>query len=60
MESFFETLKVERTHRLCYNTDAIANLEIVNWIDGYSNHRRMHLSMVYKTPVDAEYSLMAA
>ena len=60
MESFFKTLKVERTHRLRYDTRAIAKLDIVDWIEGFYNHRRMHSSIRYKTPAAAESSLMAA
>ena len=57
MESFFKTLKVERTHRLRYDTRAIAKLDIVDWIEGFYNHRRMHSSIGYKTPAAAESSL---
>jgi putative transposase len=60
MESFFKTLKVERTHLLRYETRALAKLDIVDWIEGFYNHRRMHSSIGYKTPVSAESSLMAA
>ena len=60
MESFFKTLKVERTHLLRYDTRAQAKLDIVDWIEGFYNHRRMHSSIGYKTPVDVESSLMAA
>ena len=60
MESFFKTLKVERTHRLRYDTRAIAKLDIVDWIEGFYNHRRMHSSIGYQTPAAAESSLMAA
>ena len=60
MESFFKTLKVERTHLLRYDTRAGAKLDIVDWIEGFYNHRRMHSSLGYKTPVGAESSLMAA
>jgi transposase InsO family protein len=60
MESFFKTLKVERTHLLRYDTRALAKLDIVDWIEGFYNHRRMHSSIGYKTPVNAESSLMAA
>lgn len=60
MESFFKTLKVERTHLLRYDTRALAKLDIVNWIEGFYNHRRMHSSIDYQTPVDAESSLTAA
>ncbi len=60
MESFFKTLKVERTHRLRYDTRAAAKLDIVDWIEGFYNHRRMHSSVGYKTPIDAELSFIAA
>lgn len=60
MESFFKTLKVERTHRLRYDTRAIAKLDIVDWIEGFYNRSRIHSSIGYQTPAAAESSLMAA
>ena len=60
MESFFKTLKVERVHQLRYATRALAKLDIVDWIEGFYNRRRMHSSIDYQTPVDAESSPMAA
>lgn len=60
MESFFKTLKVERTHRLRYDTRAWATLDIIDWIEGFYNHRRLHSSIGYRTPVAVESSLMAA
>jgi len=60
MESFFKTLKVERTHLLRYDTRALAKLDIVDWIEGFYNHSRMHSAIGYKTPVNAESSLRAA
>lgn len=59
-ESFFKTLKVERTHRLRYHTRAIAKLDIVDWIEGFYNQRRIHSSIGYQTPAAVESSLMAA
>jgi putative transposase len=35
MESFFKTLKVERSHRLHYETRAQARLDLVDWIEGF-------------------------
>ncbi|MBC7778888.1 MAG: transposase, partial [Proteobacteria bacterium] len=60
MESFFKTLKVERVHRLRYETRAAAKLDIVDWIEGFYNHDRIHSSIGFNTPVDAEARLMAA
>ena len=60
MESFFKTLKVERIHPRRYDTRALAKLDIVDWIAGFYNRRRMHSSIGYKTPVDAESMLMTA
>ena len=60
MESFFKTLKVERVHQLRYETRAAARLDIVDWIEGFYNHRRIHSSIGFRTPVDAEGSLRAA
>ena len=58
MESFFKTLKVEHTDLLRYDTRAAAKLDIVDWIEGFYNHERMHSSIGYKTPVDVESSSM--
>jgi transposase InsO family protein len=58
MESFFKTLKVERVHLLRYETRALAKLDIVDWIEGFYNQKRMHSSIDYRTPIDAESSLM--
>jgi transposase InsO family protein len=60
MESFFKTLKVERTHRVRYATRAHARLDIVDWIEGFYNRRRLHSSIGYRSPVSFEQSLMAA
>jgi putative transposase len=60
MESFFKTLKVERVHTMRYDTRTLAKLDIVNWIEGFYNQRRLHSSIGYQTPVNAELSLMAA
>lgn len=60
MESFFKTLKVERVDRLRYASRAEARLDIVNWIEGFYNRRRLHSSIGYRSPAAHEHSLMAA
>jgi transposase InsO family protein len=60
MESFFKTLKVERVYQLRYETRAQARLDIVDWIEGFYNHRRLHSSIGYVAPANMESSLMAA
>jgi transposase InsO family protein len=60
MESFFKTLKVERVYQLRYETRADARLDIVDWIEGFYNHRRLHSSIGFATPAHIEFSLTAA
>ena len=60
IESFFKTLKVERTDQLRYATRAQARLDIVDWIEGFYDRYRLHSSIGYQTPVGKETGLMAA
>jgi putative transposase len=60
MESFFKTLKVERVYQLRFETRAEARLDIVDWIEGFYNHRRLHSSIGYRTPAHMETGRMAA
>jgi putative transposase len=60
MEGFFKTLKVERIYQTHYETRAQARLDIVDWIEGYYNRKRLHSSLGYVTPVHAEEALLAA
>lgn len=60
MESFFKTLKVERVHRQRYQTRDEARLDIVSWIEGFYNRRRMHSALDYRSPVQYEQSLRVA
>jgi transposase InsO family protein len=57
MESFFKTLKVERVHRLRYETRPQARLDIVNWVEGFYNQKRLHSAVDYRSPADYERSL---
>ena len=47
IESFFKTLKVERTYRLRYTSRDQARLDIVNWIEGFYNEKRLHSAIDY-------------
>ena len=58
MESFYK--KVERIYQLDYKTRDEARLDIVLWIEGFYNGRRLHSSVGYRSPVTAECSLKAA
>jgi Transposase and inactivated derivatives len=59
MESFFKTLKVERTYRLRYTSREQARLDIVNWTEGFYNEKRMHSAIDYRSPADFERGLKA-
>ena len=60
VESFFKTLEVERVYRQTYATRDHARIDIVNWMEGFYNRYRLHSSIGFRSPVDAEASLMAA
>ena len=60
MESFFKTLKVERVDRLRYASRAEARLDIVAWIEGFYNQRRLHSSIGCQSPAQLERALMVA
>ena len=60
MESFFKTLKVERVHRIRYQSRAQARLDIVDWIEGFYNRKRLHSAIGYMTPIDVERSSLTA
>ena len=60
MESFYKTLKVERLYQLDYKTRDAAKLDIVLWIEGFYNRQRLHSSVGYRSPVDAESRMRAA
>lgn len=51
-----KTLKVERAHMLRYDTRALTELDIVDWIERFYNRGCMHSSIGYQTPADAESS----
>jgi putative transposase len=54
MESFFKTLKVERVYRRRYQTRAEARADIVNWIEGFYNSKRLHSALCYTSHAQFE------
>jgi putative transposase len=53
-EAFFASLKRELVHRRRFATRAEARREIIRWIDGWYNARRLHSSIAYMTPNEKE------
>ena len=58
-ESFFKTLKFEHTHRLRYASRSPVRLDIVNWIEGFYNAKRMHSAIGFQSPAEFERRLTA-
>ena len=54
MESFFHTLKTERVHHRIYRTRAEARRDLFGSIEGFYNSHRLHLSLGYISPAEAE------
>lgn len=53
-ESFFATLKTERTHRRSYQTRTDAINDTFTWIEGHYNTRRRHSALGYLSPATFE------
>jgi putative transposase len=51
-ESFFGTLKNEWTNRMTFPTRAHARREVVTYIEGFYNRRRLHSGLGYQTPLE--------
>lgn len=49
-ESFFKTLKVECTNRYTFYSAEHARAELISYIEGWYNTRRIHSSLDYQTP----------
>jgi putative transposase len=52
-ESFFSALKNEWLNRYVFTTRAKARREVVRYIEGFYNRRRLHSGLGYRTPVEA-------
>lgn len=53
-ESFFGTLKREHANRRRWNTRAEARRDLIRWIEGWYNQRRLHSTIDYNSPVEYE------
>ncbi len=53
-ESFFGTLKRELANRRRWATRADARRDLIRWIEGWFNTRRLHSSIDYRPPVEFE------
>ena len=56
-ESFFAALKNEFVHRTVFPTRDHARREVVRYIEGFYNRKRLHSGLGYRTPseVHTEY-----
>jgi transposase InsO family protein len=54
MESFFHTLKTELVHHRIYATREEAKRDLFAYVEGWYNRQRLHSSLDYRTPVEAE------
>jgi putative transposase len=53
-ENFFSSLKVERVYRTSYRTREEAELDLVRWIDGWYNPRRIQRELGWLSPDEYE------
>ena len=54
METFFSTLKTERTNRKVYRTRDEARADVFDYIERFYNPRRRHSTLDYLSPLDYE------
>jgi putative transposase len=60
MESFFSSLKTERTARKVYRARDDARAEVFDYIERFYNPRRRHSTLGYMSPVEFEEKAMLA
>jgi putative transposase len=60
MESFFSSLKTERTARKVYRTRDDASADVFDYIECFYNPRRRHSTLGYLSPVQYEEQAMLA
>ena len=54
MESFFSSLKTERTGRKTYRTRDEAKADVFDYIDCFYNSKRRHSRIGYMSPLEFE------
>ena len=54
MESFFSSLKTERTARKTYRTRDAARADVFDYIERFYNPKRRHSKLGYLSPVQFE------
>jgi putative transposase len=60
MESFFSSLKTERTARKTYRTRDAARADVFDYIERFYNPKRRHSKIGYKSPVEFEAQMRLA
>lgn len=60
MESFFSSLKTERTARKTYRTRNAARADIFDYIERFYNPVRRHSTLGYKSPINYEAEALVA
>jgi transposase InsO family protein len=53
-ESFFGTLKRELAHKRTWATRADARRDLIRWIEGWFNPKRLHSTLGYRSPIETE------
>lgn len=54
MDGFFHTLKIKRVHHRVYATLHLVRRDLLKSIEGLYNPRRLHSSLGYVSPAEAE------
>jgi putative transposase len=60
MESFFSSLKTERTRRKLYRTRDEAKADVFDYIERFYNPRRRHSTLDYLSPMEFEKQMLLA
>ena len=57
-ETLFGSMKVERLHGMRFDSRRQAKDEVIDWI-GFYNHRRLHSTLAYLSPMAFERKWLA-